>query len=162
MLLILLSEFFSGRNFFSNRLFLCEIFSSRNFLLLFTVVFFNRNLFSTEVYFQPEFIFSRNLFSAEIYFQLKFIFNRNLFSTEIYFQQKFIFNRNLFSTEICFQPKFIFYRNLFSTEIFVISHELPLTTTDHVTEEIGIFKALGFLFGKKIVVTCKYNVMCIQ
>jgi hypothetical protein len=93
---------------------------------LFTVGFFNRNLFSTEVYFRQKF------------FQPKFIFSRNLFSGEIYFQAKFIFSRNLFSAEICFQQKFVFSRNLFSTEIFVISHELPLTTTDHVTEEIGI------------------------
>jgi hypothetical protein len=106
MLPILLSEFFSAR--------------IRSFP---TEIFFQTDFFFCEIYFQPKFIFSRNLFSAEI------CFSRNLFSADIYFQPKFVFSRNLFSAEICFQPKFIFNRN------FVISHELPLTATDHVTDE---------------------------
>ena len=102
-------------------------------LFFFKPTFSVRNFFPINLVFvyKRSFDFNRNLFPTEIVFQPKFV------ATAIYFQQKFAFDKHFFSsrnsssTEICFQTE-IFFRQKFQ---FAVSRELPLTTTDRVTED---------------------------
>ena len=59
-----------------------------------SVVYFQHSLFSSAVYFPPQFIFQRSLFSSAVYFPALFIFQRCLLSSAVYYPASSVFRRH--------------------------------------------------------------------